>query len=59
MNNTTHYIARNKITGLYFDGRSFNGTREQARKIEASILPTFKLTWGFYDEGCNGELIAL
>ena len=51
-----NYIARNKITGLYFDGTAFNGTKEEANWIEESSLPIFKITWGFY-EGGNGELI--
>ncbi len=54
-----NYIARNKVTGLYFDGRAFNADRLGAQHIEESILPIFKLAWRFYDEGCNGELIEL
>jgi hypothetical protein len=50
-----NYIAKNKITGLYFDGDSFKADRANAKSITAHKA-FFKLVWNYND---NLELIDL
>jgi len=38
-------IARNKITGLYFTGGGFNGTREEAILLDAPEVAFLRAAW--------------
>ena len=38
-------IARNKITGLYFTGDGFNGTREEAILLDAPEIALLRAVW--------------
>ena len=42
----THLV--NKITGLYFNGANFSGTRSEAVLVEwsAHTVPAWRYTWG-------------
>jgi hypothetical protein len=52
---TFNYLAKNKITGLYFDGDSFKADRANAKIIDVNKA-FFKLVWNYND---NLELIDL
>ena len=53
MNTTFNYIAKNKFTGLYFDGTAFNADQFHPHHITAHPA-FFKATWNYND---NIELI--
>jgi hypothetical protein len=54
MKNTNfNYIAKNKITGLYFDGESFKADQFHAKHI-TDHKAWFKLIWNYND---NLEII--
>ena len=50
-----NYLAKNKITGLYFDGDSFKADRANAKIIDVHKA-WFKLIWNYND---NLEIIDL
>jgi hypothetical protein len=44
MNEQTYY-ARNKFTGLYWNGKAFSGTVQQAKKVTEAEIFCLKLVW--------------
>lgn len=52
-NENFNYIAKNKITGLYFDGENFKADQSHAKHITVHKA-WFKLIWNYND---NLEII--
>jgi hypothetical protein len=44
MNEQTYY-ARNKFTGLYWNGKAFSGTVQQAKKVTEAEIVCLKRVW--------------
>jgi hypothetical protein len=49
MNDDKIYLAKNSVTGLYWNGTDFSGTKENAKKIGYNDIPVIKYCWANVD----------
>ena len=48
MNDKTYY-AKNALTGLYWNGKSFSGTKDQAQRISYEQIVLIRYCWANVD----------